>query len=301
MTAKVNADNLFHQGICVSLSHGFYQASYRLPKEKFESLPVEEQEMVRGTFDGLLKKDKKLIKEIISYDNKTLNTVKGNTIFFPIRGVVFVTANKVDWLNEYIEKRTGEERQELIQKAADNYESAIKAFEEKIPTLYEIIKDKYPSKERFINRFYFRFNIFQVSIPDDSMEFVSDSMKRSAIEKMKSTVNDMKRNICNTIYTEVLEATKKIEDRASNGKSNQATFNKLQKIFETVENVYGEFVDRKDIKEMIEKVKVSVDGVNAKELRDNDSFRKDFGKEIKAVVKEVESLPNVELTRALLI
>lgn len=299
--SKITDKNIFEKGMCISINTGLYRASYRLPKEKFKDLPKKEQNLVRGTFDSLLKDEKKKIDEIISYDNHTRNKIKEQTVPFPIAGVYFVTQNKIDWVLEYIENRTGDERKQLIQEAASVYKSGIKKFKKEVPSLYEIIKDKYPSKQEFIRRFYFNFQFFQVNAPNKNLDFISPELYKQEIEKIRSTVEQVKKEVCNIIYTELLEMAKKIENRLENGKPNQKTINRVEKFAEKIEEIYSDFVTRKDINKIIKDFKNLTNGIEAKELRNNENLSKEFKKDIGKISSNIENLKNVELTRAILI
>lgn len=298
---KITEKNIFEKGMCISINTGLYRASHRLPKEKFKDLPEEEQKLVRGTFDSLLKEEKKKVEAIIKYDNSTRNTVKSETVPFPIKGVYFVTQNKIDWVLDYVKQRTGEEREELIKEAAKSYKNGIKRFKKEVPALYELVAGKYPSKREFIDRFYFNFQLFQINAPNKELDFISPELYKQEVAKIKSTVEQVKQEVCNIIYTEMLEMAKKIENRVDIDKPNQKTINRVEKFAEKIEEIYSDFITRKDIKKIIKDFRSITDGIESKELKNNNELKREFKKDIKKMASEIESLKNVELTRAILI
>ena len=70
-------------------------------------------------------------------------------------------------------------------------------FKERGPNLYESVAHKYPKNEQeFKNRFYFKVNYFQISMPDSTMDFISDEVYKDSVDKIKDTVDGMKQNVC---------------------------------------------------------------------------------------------------------
>lgn len=289
----ITEQNLFQKGMLIHLSMGAYSGKKKLSKDQMGDLPTE---IVRGVHDLFDKEFKKLLKEISAFDRDTRHIVKYQSIPFKIDGVYFIASDKIESIIETIDRRKLE-REELIQNAVENYEEAISRFAEEYPAYYEHGKHKYLSKEGFQNRFYCKYQFLKISAPDEDNSIISPELYRQEMAKFRETIDEMKNEVVATIYEELAEVTVRLRKQATDGKPNQRTINTMNEFLQKIEDVYSDFVDRDDIKDVIKKVRGQMLGITAEELRDVDSSREAFRKGISEIVGEIKNLPDIPLKR----
>ena len=291
--STVNYENIFDRGMLINLKMGSWAARNKLSQEDLKYLP---KEIVRGVYDLLDDKDQ--LDEIISVQNKLRNKVKSQTVPFPIDGVYFVLGKDIETVIDTV-KEDQVVIAELAREFGEGYEQKIKNYASKYPKFYERAKGKYPSKENVINRFYVQYRMFQVNVPNKKLSFVSPELYKEEMKKFKNEVEEMKKEVINIIYTELLDRVATLYRQCDDGKPSQRTLNNLGELFGKVENLYADFIERDDITGMINKIKKMVGGVDAKELRNDEKFKSDFGKRMKKVAAELKALPDTELKRSI--
>jgi len=291
----INENNIFDQGMLIHLKMGGYEGRMKLSADQLKDLP---QEIVRGVHDLFDKSFKDLLREISSFDNETRWEVKRQSVPFPIDGVYFITSNYIEKIIELLEQRKIG-RRELIAKAVDNYDAAIKIFSEKYPEYFERAKHRYLTKNRFQERFYFQYQFIKITAPDKNGKFITPEMYKSEMKKFKATIDEMKQEVLGTIYQSLLEMTGRLKKQCTDGKPNQRTFNSLNAFLAQIDDVYSDFIDRNDMKETIKKIKAQVLGIDADDLRSSEDLKTKFGKEIAALGAEIKALPDIPLKRAI--
>jgi len=295
--ATIDDKNLFSKGLLVNLKMGDWAGRAKLSDDQLKDLP---KEIVRGVYDLLAGEDKEALKDLVSFDNKTRNWVKGRTIPFPIDGVYFILGTNIEEVIQYLDERKVE-REEIVNGLADRLEGGIKYFADKYPAYYKaaMAKGKYPTRQEFKKKFVFEFKFFQINLPDKNLSFISPELYKQEMNKFKNEIDVMKQEVINIIYTELLDKTNNLYKQCADGKPSQKTLNYLQRFFETVDTVYSDFIDRKDVWEMINKVRKSIEGVEAVDLRTEESLKMSFASDMKKVVKSIKILPDVQLKRAI--
>jgi len=291
--STVNYENIFDRGMLINLKMGNWQARNKLSQEDLGDLP---KEIVRGVYDLL--DDKEQLDIIVKTQNKLRNKIKGQTVPFPIDGVYFVLGKDIEKVIDMV-KEDQIAIIELAKEFGEGYEQKIADYAKKYPSFYEKAKGKYPSKQEVIARFYVQYRMFQINVPNKNLSFISPDLYKEEMVKFKNEVEEMKKEVINIIYTELLERVAALSKQCDDGKPNQRTLNNLGELFEKVENLYGDFIDREDITVMINKVKKMVVGVDAKELRNDEKFKSDFGKRMKKVAAEIKALPDTEMKRSI--
>jgi hypothetical protein len=291
----LNEQNIYEKGVLIALHMGGYEGRKKLSKEQLKDLPTE---IVRGVHDLFDKEFKELLAAIWTLDSKIRDTVKAKCVPFPVDGIYFLPSSKIEEVMDYL-KNMEIERNVAIQKAADVYEDAIIKFSEKYPEFYTKARGSYISLQQFRDRFYFQYQFLKIAPPDkDSL--LSPEVYKKELAKFRESVQEMKNDVLGTIATTLLEATKKLKDQCVNGKPNQRTLNSLNKFLIQIDEVYSDFVDRKDMKKAISAVKASILGVDAESLRSSkEDFRKEFEKAITEAAETIKALPDIPLKRAI--
>lgn len=291
----ITEENIFTKGMLINLSMGSYVGRKKLAKEQMGELPTE---IVRGVHDLFDKDFKKLLTEIAAFDGEIRWMVKSRSVPFPIDGVYFIKSEQIEDIIDRLNAKKGQ-RDEMIEKALEGYEEAIKIFAEKYPVYYEKAKHKYPSKSHFIERFPFKYQFLKIQAPGKEDKVISPEIYKLEMAKFKETIEDMKKEVISTIYGQLLETTSRLKKQCTEGKPSQRTLNTLNEYLQKIDDVYSDFVDRKDLKAAIKSVKAQVLGVTADELRDNDEAREKFRAGIADIVGNIKSLPDIPLKRAI--
>lgn len=295
MEQKITSENIFEKGMLINLSMGGFDGRVKLSKEQLKDFPTE---IVRGVHDIFESEFKKLIKEIGKHDGITRWGIKDKCILFPIDGIYFILSKQIEKAIEFLKRRENE-RIELIQNAIDNYDNAILKFAEQYPEYYIHAKGKYPSKERLRERFYFKYQLFAITTPEKTLGEVSSDLYTEELNKFRKDVSTMKQEVVNIIYTELCNRIKMLQKQCSDGKPSQKTFNKMTRVLAQIDEIYSDFIDRQDIKDIVAKVKRLVNGVTADNIRDSESFKKEFKSSMAKTFEEIKNLPDTELTRSL--
>lgn len=293
----ITEKNIFEKGMLISLNFGAYKGRMQLSKEQMKDLPTE---IVRGVHDLFGEEYKEMLSGIGSFDTEVRNTVKAMSVPFPIDGVYFINTAKLDDVINFLEEKKID-RENLIKPCVDAYDDAMEAFAEKYPEYYAHAqsKRKYLTKGEFKNRFYFHYQFFKISAPSKEDSFVTPEMYKREIGKWKETINEMKSEVLGIINSQLLEMTARLKSQCTGGKPSQRTFNSLNEFLTQIDNVYSDFLDHNQLKATIEKVKAQVLGVDADSLRNSESFKKKFGKEIGKIVAEIKAIPDLPLKRAI--
>lgn len=289
----VNEENLFSKGMLISLKTGTYGARKKLTKEQLKDLP---QEIVRGVFDMFDKKFKDYIRAVEKIGSKARGGVKAVSVPFPISGVYFLPTTKIEGVINFLEE-VKTEREKAIKEVMEELDEGIKRFKNRYPDYYAIARDSYPTKDRLQQRFYMEYQFVKIAPPDKKNSILTADMYRKEMEKFRSSIQEMKDEVISTIYGELTTMTKRLQEQCTDGKPNQRTINNVNKFLKKIDEVYSEFIDREDVKNLVGKIKRQMNGVSADNLRDSESAKKQFKKEIASLAKEIKALPDVPLTR----
>lgn len=285
---SINSENIFTNGALIQIRTSIYIGRKKMSFDQMEGLPTE---IVRGVHDLFEKGFKEKLEAVRSYDLDTRRHIDrpAYSVPFPINGVYFVPNNKIDEVYAYLDSRK-QGREELIQDVLDNYEAAINSFADKYPDYYARARYKYPTVSQLRSKYNYSYGTFFIS--------PVAANKRSK-EEFDQTIKEMRQDVINTIYSELIDRTNTLKRQSSEGKMNQRTFNNLSKFLEEINSVYSQFVDRDDLKNMIAKVKAETLGITAEDLRDNNSQREKFHKAMTKLTNEIQALPDVEMKRSL--
>ena len=292
----ISEKNIYEQGMLIHLQMGGYDGRMKLSDDQLKDLPTE---IVRGVHDIFDKSFKDLLKEIAGFDNETRWLVKKRSVPFPIDGVYFINSKHIEIIISEVDERK-KKRQEMIEKAAEEYDAAIVTFAEKYPDFYRhaAAKRKYISKEQFLNRFYFQYQFIKIAAPDKDSKFITPEMYKLEMKKFKETINEMKQDVLGTIYQSLLEMTGRLKKQCTDGKPNQRTFNTVNAFLVQVDEIYSDFIDRDDMKNALKKIKAQLLGIDADDLRSSDVLKNKFAKDIAAIASEIKALPDIPLKRA---
>lgn len=293
-TTAINEKNIFDNGMLISIKAGAFHGKKKLSAEQLQDLP---KEIVRGVHDLFTKEFKDLLNKVITLDWNVRHEIRNLSIPFPIDGIYFLPINKIEKAIEMLEGKK-KEREGLIQEILDNYLAAKEAFAERYPDYFERARNKYPSISDLKSRFYLNYQFVKITPPDKD-SIISGDQYKEEIKKFKETIQEMKKEVVATIYQELTESVGKLQKQSTEGKLNQKTFEGLNELLLRIEEVYSGFVDRKDLMEVVKKVKAQAMGVTSEQLRNSESAKEKFRKGISEVFSEIKALPDIPLKRAI--
>jgi hypothetical protein len=292
---KITEKNIFEKGILIQLNMRTYEGMKRMREDQLEQLPTE---IVRGVHDLFLPDFKDTLRAMKNYGSQTHNVLSRLSIPFFIDGVYFVPFSKVANVVEILGERI-ETRKKMVETAAEDYEEAIARFAEKYPDYYAKAAGRYPSKAEFKRRFYLSYRLFQINTPNAESGLISSDVYKQEMRKFKESIQEVKDDLIATIYTELVEKTKTLLSQCDKGKPNQRTLENLNKFFVQMDEVYSDFVDRKDIKDIAKKIKAQVLGIDADSLKGESQAKEEFKKALSEATEQLKALPDIKLKRAI--
>ena len=292
---KITEKNIFEKGILLQLTIGDYNSHQKMSKEQLKELPTE---IVRGSYQLFDKDFKGTLDKIWNYGNQTRMEMGKLSVPFFIHGFDFIPTTNVAKAIEIMEDRKIV-RDSMVDSAAEDYEDAKAIFEERYPDYYNAAKDRYPSKNEFKNKFYMKYRLFQINTPNAESGMVSPEAYKQEMRKFKESIDEMKADVVSAIYTELVEKTKAIQSQCEKGKPNQRTLDNLNQFFQRMDDVYADFIDRKDIKDVANKIRAQLLGLDAKSLKDSSLAKDEFKRELAKATEQLKALPDIKLKRAL--
>lgn len=293
----ITEKNIFEQGMLISIRARSYEGRRTLSKEQLKDLPTE---IVRGVHDLFGKEFKALLKAADYAVWTARQKVKDVSIPFPIDGIYFLLADKIDSIVKFLEDKK-KEREDIVDSIIDNYDQAIKSFAEEYPEYYQAGRSKYLSKDQLRNRFYFDYQFVKISSPTTEDGVISSKQYKKEIGKFKDMVQDMKDDVVATVYQVLTETAGRLKQQSDNEKVNQLTLNSLNSFIQKIDDVYADFIDRDDMKKVIGKMTKELLGVESKDLRSSEEARKQFAKSIKDIADDLKAIPDVPLKRSIIL
>jgi len=293
----INEKNIYDRGTLVSLKMGRFEGRMKLPEEFMKDLPTE---IVRGVNDIFDERYKMLLTDIRSHDGMTRILLSKMAVSFPLPGVWFVLSTKLADVVELLDTRQAE-RTGLILKAVEEYDNAVFEFAQKYPDYYRIAfaKGKYITRDDLKYRFYFRYQFIKIAAPDKDSAFITPELYKAEMKKFRETIEEMKREVLSTIYTELLKRTALIREQCEDSTPNQKTINNLNSFLNQIDEIYSDFIDRDDMKQAIKNIRAKVLGIEAEDLRNDIDLKKKFNEEIKEVAETIKSMPDIPLKRSM--
>ena len=197
------------EGVLVSLKMGRWNASVKikaedLPKHLQDEIPKE----IWRTMQDMIK-DKTILTEMTSVRNRAKYILQCNTLAFPIDNVWFVPKDKIKYIDDQFTKyqtRYFELRDELIKK----YEDLKEDFKNEYPLYFKMIENKYPKQIELIEKFYFTWNFFQFTIPEEDLNILPPSVYEREKQKFKNMVQEMEQMTVNMVGQMLFDRVKKI-------------------------------------------------------------------------------------------
>jgi len=217
-----------------------------------------------------LLKDTRLIDAMRQVRNQARNYIKSHSIYFPDASFDFIPKDKIEEVAEALDRfqqRFFEYGDDLIA----TLEDLKREFAEKHPALYN--PSKYPSATALRRTFVFEYVFRVFSAPDKELGVISPSLYKKEMEKWKKDIESMKAETAKLVCKEIADRIEALKEGCETGKISQATINSFNGVLEKFDTLWVGFVEEKDVKAMINDVKLYLDGTDADMLRYDNNFR----------------------------
>lgn len=268
-TRKVQTGNIFAEGVLVSLRSRLWGATGRLESSMYEvNDDTIKKDEIYATMSLL--KDTRLIDAMRQVRNQARNYIKAHSIYFPDANFDFIPKSRIEEVAETLD-RFQEKFFEYGDDLIATLEDLKKDFAKKHPALYN--PAKYPSPATLRRTFVFKYVFRVFSAPDKELGVISPSMYKKEMAKWKEDIDSMKEETAKLVCKEIASRIEALKEGCETGKISQATINSFNGVLEKFEGLWKGFVEEKDVKTMIDDVKLYLDGTDADMLRYDDNFR----------------------------
>jgi hypothetical protein len=287
------------EGVLVSLKMGRWNASVKIDPEKLpKHLADEIPKQIWRTMQDMVK-DKSILTEMTSIRNRAKYVLQCNALMFPIDNVWFVPKDRIQYLDDHFTKYQ-KRYHELTDELCKKYKKLKSEFKEEYPVFFKIIENKYPSIDQLKGKFYFTWNFFQFTIPDEDLDILPPSVYEREKEKFKNMVKEMEQMTVNMVGQMLFDRVKKLEEQCDSGSINKATVNGVENFLSKWEDLWSGHVDESKMKSIVKSLKHQMKkNGNADVLKENDAVRAELGKRLGKIIGRLDNVPNLQLKRRL--
>jgi hypothetical protein len=280
------------EGVLCSLKMGRWAASVRMPKSKLgKSVP---KEIVRAMQD--LISDRTLLKDLATIRRSAKGLLLRSSIPFPVNGVFFVPKDQINNLDESFTSFMAE-KEIRLEKLISNYKRLKKQFKKKYPDYYS--EKYYPTEARLRRKFYFSWQFFQFTLPDEGAKVLSPAIYKKEQEKFQQMVGLMEEMTISLVGNMLHRRLDKLAKQCDSGKINAGTVHSVDRFLSRWDDLWRGHVDDKKMRMIMNQLKRQMKEASAERLKNNDEFRGEVGDKIGSLMSKLQKLPNFELKRKL--
>jgi hypothetical protein len=292
---KLNTGNIFSEGVLITLRTRLWGATGKLENSMFEvnDDTIDKKEIYASMS---LLKDTSLIDAMRQTRTGCKNYIKAHSIYFPDANFDFIRKEDIEEVVETVERykqRFMDYGEDLIAMLKD----LEKQFAETHPKLYN--PAKYPSEERLKRTLVFEYVLRVFSAPDKEMGLISPSVYKREMEKWKRDIDSMKEETAKAVCKEIADRIDALKEGCETGKISQNTVKSINSVLEKFDSLWSGFVEEKDVKKMIDDVKLYLEGTDAEMLRYDDNFRSMVANKAAKIAGELENKGYSVKTRSL--
>jgi hypothetical protein len=278
------------EGVLCLLELGRWDARVKMNKELFpKGLP---EEITRVRQDMVL--DRTLLDDLATIRRQAKGLLERNTMPFPIPGVRWVDKDTVNMLDESFAdmKELYEFRIEAL---ITEVSQMRKEFKQKYPKHYKYIKDKYPTTKQLRHKFYFRWQFFQINVPDKSTKILSPKVYKRETEKLRGMVHQMEDMAVNMIGNMLMKRVQTLAKQCDSGKVNAGTVGSFERFFKRWDDLWKDNVDQRKLRMIMSRLRKEMKGMDAEGLREDDSVRTQLSNTLEATIGKIKAIPNFQL------
>jgi hypothetical protein len=204
------------------------------------------------------------------------------------RGLYMVPESKVLATLEGL-KKIRASQQERVEEFIKRYPQEKEEQARKHPNLEN---ETWPTPEQMREYFSVSWKVFQlqaVGIKDTDPEELAQA-KQEFQQELKQGYEELKKEILGQAYQDMLNSIDAIQDKIKNGeKLLETNLKKPRQIIDQYLQIASVF-DLPQVIEKVEELKSTLDGTNAKELRESPYYTKQFSESIKTLSKDLETV-----------
>jgi hypothetical protein len=292
MPVKQNFDSsIFQQGCLVQLKIYGPGFTGKLSDELLADshLPVE---ITRAMQDRL---DRSLLKERQTLKSKIKTFIENNSIAHPIPGLTFVPKAKIQMVDEKL-KELREQDKDIIDRFLIEYPRLQMEFELKYPEYYN--PKYYPPAIELRQKFEFEWRFFQLSIPENS-GILTPEIYEAEKEKFQKEMEQWRRMILNEVGSALMTRLDSLIQQEQKGTMNAGTMNAVNNFLEKFDNLWDGFVFSEEMRKLVGDLKQYAGTVERDRIKDNPVMQKDIAAKAKELSAKLESVPDVNLKRAI--
>lgn len=291
-TIKQNFDNdIFQQGCLVQLRIYGPGFTGKLSDEVLADshLPVEITRAMQDRLDRSMLKDRQTLKSRV----KTF--IDNNSISHPIPGLTFVPKSKIQMVDERLKEFRGEDGN-MVDQFLIEYPRLQREFELKYPEYYN--PKNYPSIDKLRNKFQFEWRFFQLSVPENS-GILTPEIYEAEKQKFQNEMEQWRRMILNEVGNALMARLDSLVQQEQKGTMNAGTMNAINTFLEKFDNLWDGFVFSEEMRKLVGDLKQYANGIDKGRIKDNPVMQKDIAAKAKELSAKLESVPDVELKRAI--
>ena len=292
MPVKQNFDSsIFQQGCLVQLKIYGPGFTGKLSDELLADshLPVE---ITRAMQDRL---DRSILKERQTLKSKIKTFIENNSIAHPIPGLTFVPKAKIQMVDEKL-KELREQDKDIIDRFLIEYPRLQMEFELKYPDYYN--PKYYPPAIELRQKFEFEWRFFQLSIPENS-GILTPEIYEAEKEKFQKEMEQWRRMILNEVGSALMTRLDSLIQQEQKGTMNAGTMNAVNNFLEKFDNLWDGFVFSEEMRKLVGDLKQYAGTVERDRIKDNPVMQKDIAAKANELSAKLESVPDVNLKRAI--
>lgn len=282
---NIDAENIFSNGVLVSLKTRLWGATGKLESDQFEIIDETMDKKYIKTSMTLLK-DTNLIDAMKQTRSAAQRFIKAHSIYFPEKSFSFIPKNLIEYVDENLSKYKFE-----FLEYGKNLVSKLKEleleFSEKHPKLYD--PSKYPSVEKLESMIAFEYNFRIFSTPDKKLGIISPEIYKKEMDKFKNDIDQMKKQTINIVCKEIKERIDTLQAQCENAKVNNATLKTIENLLDKFDKIWNGFVDEEEIRKMIKDIKLYVKDTDADMYNWDSDFRQMVANKAIKISKTLEN------------
>jgi hypothetical protein len=283
---------VMQEGVLCQLKMGRWDASIRMSKDKFgKELP---KEIVRAMQD--LVEDRTLIKNLDAIRRSAKNTLKNNSLPFPVDGIFWCPKDKIPLLDDCFTKLKVDYR-EATEILVRNLPIIKRNFRKRYPKFYD--NNFYPTASELRKKHHFDWNFFHFVVPDQKSEILSPALYKREKAKFQAMVDQMEELTVNLIGNELMKRIETLQEQCDNDSISAGTVNSVERFIDKWRELWEGNIDNKKLHSIMKTLKAQMKKTSAEKLKDSESFREAASAKLEKIIGRIKNVPNIELKRKL--
>jgi hypothetical protein len=292
MPVKQNFDSsIFQQGCLVQLKIYGPGFTGKLSDELLADshLPVE---ITRAMQDRL---DRSILKERLTLKSQVKTFIENNSIVHPIPGLTFVPKAKIQMVDNKL-KEFRDQDENVIDRFLIEYPRLQREFEQQYPKYYD--PGHYPPAAKLRQKFEFAWRFFQLSIPENS-GILTPEIYEAEKEKFQKEMEQWRRMILSEVGNSFMIRLDSLIQQEAKGTMNAGAMNAVNNFLEKFDNLWDGFVFSEEMRKLVGDLKQYAGTVERDRIKDNPVMQKDIAAKAKELSERLQSVPDVNLKRAI--